>query len=207
MPVLLTAWQVEAQPGAYKFNFGSDPSSSKMIRVRGSDTYSREKGFGFEAGNRDIVCPGDRSTKRACSSAKPFYFSVALPEGNYRASITFGDRDATSTTVKAELRRLMLERVDTRPGEFDTRTFVVNVRTPVISTGGEVKLKDRERTTRTMGVGREAHSRVQRLTTLGQFDRDRNGKRTDRFPPRRFHGLRPARRAICKLGPDDHALL
>jgi len=40
----------------------------------------------------------------------------------------------------------MLERVDTLRGEFMTRTFNVNVRTPVISTGGEVKLKNRERT-------------------------------------------------------------
>jgi len=40
----------------------------------------------------------------------------------------------------------LLERVDTELGEFVTRDFSVNVRTPTISTGGEVKLKDRERT-------------------------------------------------------------
>jgi lysophospholipase L1-like esterase len=40
----------------------------------------------------------------------------------------------------------MLERIDTNPGEFVSRSFVVNVRTPQISSGGEVKLKDRERT-------------------------------------------------------------
>ena len=61
--------------------------------------------------------------------------------------MNFGDRQiATSNVVKAELRRLMLERVDTKAGEFVTRSFVVNVRTPKISTGGDVKLKDRERT-------------------------------------------------------------
>src|SRR5207253_156454 len=52
----------------------------------------------------------------------------------------------TTTTVKAELRRLMLEEVHTTPGKFATRTFTVNVRVPQIATGGAVKLKDREKT-------------------------------------------------------------
>jgi lysophospholipase L1-like esterase len=43
--------------------------------------------------------------------------------------------------VKSELRRLMLENVTTRPGETVTKTFTVNVRTPKIPTGGEVRLK------------------------------------------------------------------
>jgi lysophospholipase L1-like esterase len=41
----------------------------------------------------------------------------------------------------------MLEHVQTAPGQFTTRTFVVNVRVPVISSGEEVRLKSRERTT------------------------------------------------------------
>ncbi len=41
----------------------------------------------------------------------------------------------------------MLESVDaTKPGKFESKSFIVNVRTPQISTGGEVKLKDREKT-------------------------------------------------------------
>ena len=61
-------------------------------------------------------------------------------------TVTLGDRvDATVTTVKAESRRLMLERVRTEPGTFATRAFVVNVRTPRITGGGQVRLKDRER--------------------------------------------------------------
>jgi len=41
----------------------------------------------------------------------------------------------------------MLEGIETKRGKFDTRTFTVNVRTPQIAGGGEVKLKDREKTT------------------------------------------------------------
>jgi lysophospholipase L1-like esterase len=82
-----------------------------------------------------------------CTSDQPFFFSVALPEGNYNVTVTFGDQQAeTTTTVKAELRRLMLEEVHSAPGEFERRSFSVNVRNPQISPGREVKLKDREQT-------------------------------------------------------------
>ena len=40
----------------------------------------------------------------------------------------------------------MVESVATPPGEFVKRTFLVNVRTPKIPGGGEVRLKDREKT-------------------------------------------------------------
>src|SRR6185437_335962 len=53
---------------------------------------------------------------------------------------------ASDTTVKAELRRLMLEGVKTFDGKFETRTITVNTRTPAIAGGGAVRLKDREKT-------------------------------------------------------------
>jgi len=89
----------------------------------------------------------------------PFYFSVPVrAEGNYRVTVKLGDqREATVTTVKAELRRLMLERVRTAPGQFVTRTFVVNVRHTQIKGGGEVRLKPRE-------TGNEAWAWDDRLT-------------------------------------------
>jgi lysophospholipase L1-like esterase len=123
-----------------KFEFAPRDAAGSATAVSETDAYSSAKGFGFEPG-AEVNC-----IDAACSSTKPFYFSVGASEGNYRITIRFGDRSrATSTVVKAELRRLMLERVDTKPGQFVTRDFVVNVRTPVISTGGEVKLKERER--------------------------------------------------------------
>jgi hypothetical protein len=71
-----------------------------------------------------------------------------VPEGNYLVTVTLGDPNGTSTTtIKAELRRLMLEHAQTQVGHFATNTFAVNIRRPAISTGGEVRLKDRERTT------------------------------------------------------------
>jgi lysophospholipase L1-like esterase len=68
-----------------------------------------------------------------------------VPEGNYRVTVTLGDPKADAiTTVKSETRRLMLERIRTAAGKFETRTFTVNVRGPKISTGGEVNLDSRE---------------------------------------------------------------
>ena len=134
-----------------KFDFGTGKVASGYTQVLHSSLYDKEKGFGFEPG-ANVSCP-DRGGKNdllsdLCTSDKPYYFSVAVPEGNYRVTVTLGDRrSATSTVVKAELRRLMLESVDTQKGKFVTRSFIVNIRTPQISTGGEAKLKDREKTT------------------------------------------------------------
>ena len=136
---------------SWKFDFGPGPLAPGYKRVMSPDIYSHEAGFGFEPGAQ-ILCSSrngkDPLRTDFCTADKPFYFSVAVPEGNYNVTVTLGDEAGESnTTVKAELRRLMLERVETRPGKFATRTFTVNVRTPQISTGGEVKLKEREQTT------------------------------------------------------------
>lgn len=134
----------------YKFDFGPGKLAQGYTQVLASSVYTKERGYGFEPGAQ-VTCldrGGDALRGDFCASDKPFYFSVALPEGNYSVTVTFGDRAGeTATTVKAELRRLMIEEVRTPKGRFETRTFTVNIRTPQISTGGDVKLKDREKTT------------------------------------------------------------
>lgn len=68
-----------------------------------------------------------------------------MTEGNYKVTLTIGDaKEKGGLTVKAESRRLMLEKIITQPGEVITKTFIVNVRKPEISTGGKVSLKERE---------------------------------------------------------------
>jgi lysophospholipase L1-like esterase len=144
---------VWAQAGrsAYKFDFGPGKIAPGYIQVLSTDQYSPERGYGFEDVS-PVNCL-DRGTPDAlrgdfCSGERPFLFSVKLPEGTYQVTVTLGDHAGESTTtVKAELRRLMLEKVHTAPGKFVTRTFMVNIRTPKIPSGGEVRLKDREKTT------------------------------------------------------------
>jgi lysophospholipase L1-like esterase len=135
----------------YKFDFGPGSVESGYVQVLPTTIYTNELGYGFEpdAVVEAIDRGGDDAIKSDfCTSNKPFLFSIRLPEGNYRINITFGDKnEKTNTTVKAELRRLMLENIQTASGEFNTSTIIVNTRTPNISTGGNVKLKDREKTT------------------------------------------------------------
>lgn len=72
-------------------------------------------------------------------------FAVKLKEGNYRVTVRLGDpQSATSTTIKAEARRLMLYNVKTAPGEFVEKSFTVSVRRPEISGGSRVLLKPGE---------------------------------------------------------------
>ncbi|HWB85466.1 MAG TPA: rhamnogalacturonan acetylesterase [Bryobacteraceae bacterium] len=96
--------------------------------------YSKSAGYGYE--------PGFDAT-----NGKPEFFSVAVPEGNYKVTVTFGDaKTASDNTVYAELRRLMVGHVHTAPGQFEARTFIVNVRQPKIAGAGEVRLTGREKT-------------------------------------------------------------
>ncbi|WP_443024752.1 rhamnogalacturonan acetylesterase [Sphingomonas sp. MA1305] len=78
-------------------------------------------------------------------------FSIAVPPGNYRVTLTFGGTVATETTVKAESRRLMLDAVRAPAGRTVTRDIIVNVRDaslalpPANAPGGDrVRLKPRE---------------------------------------------------------------
>ncbi|OYU32425.1 MAG: hypothetical protein CFE39_03455 [Comamonadaceae bacterium PBBC2] len=134
--LLLSALSHAADPTAptYRFAFGNGPVAPGFTAVQPDMAYSRERGYGFEAGAHTTLLPAQGG--QALSSNKPFYFSVAVPEGNYRTSITFGGTaQASDTTVRAELRRLMLEGIRTEPGTSSVRSFTVNVRTPRIQAG------------------------------------------------------------------------
>jgi lysophospholipase L1-like esterase len=110
----------------WRFAFG--PAPAGYTQVAPGTSYTAARGYGFEPGNGSS------------------YFSVDLPEGNYRVTVTLGDDKPSTATIKAELRRLMLENVVTGAGDTVTRSFIVNLRTPVIAPvagipAGEVALK------------------------------------------------------------------
>ena len=85
-------------------------------------------------------------TGRSCTSDKPFFFSVPIPEGSYRITVVLGGPQASVTTVRAEGRRLMLEKIATQPDASITKIFDTNVRYPEIASDPKnlVKLKPRE---------------------------------------------------------------
>ena len=132
-----------------KYCFGLGKAAPGYLQVLPDTAFNKERGYGFEPGPkiRGVDRGGDDPLHgRFCTSEQPFLFSVALPEGNYDVTVTLGDQAGPSTnTIKAESRRLMVERVVTLPGEFAKRTFTVNVRTPQIPGGGAVRLKEREK--------------------------------------------------------------
>jgi len=143
----------KAEPArtSFKFTFGPGKTVPGYTQVSATTLYTKERGYGFDLGSKvEAIDRGGDEAQRGgfCTSTKPFFFSVALPESNYNVTVTLGDlKGESTTTVKAELRRLLLEKVQTEAGKVETRTFTVNMRTPRIASGGEVRLKDREKTT------------------------------------------------------------
>src|SRR5579859_699282 len=124
----------------FKFAFGA-AAAPGVISVWPTNFYSNTAGYGFEPDARVTASGG------CITSTNPFYFSMKLPEGNYRVTVALGDPAGPSaTTIKTELRRLMLYHIQTPPGKFVTRSFIVNLRTPEIAGDGEVRLKPREKT-------------------------------------------------------------
>jgi len=87
-----------------------------------------------------------REGGNSITSDKPFLLSTKLAEGNYHVTVVFGaDVAASTNTVKAEMRRLMVEQVVVAKGGEVSRSFVVNIRRPEIKGGDKVRLKAREK--------------------------------------------------------------
>ena len=129
---------------ALKFDFGAGPAAPGYVAVGPDTVYSRDRGYGLEPGAK--VTAVDRGGEDALrrdflTSDAPFHFTARVPqEGNYRVTVTLGDAaGATSTTIKAELRRLMIEKSVTGAGQFNAVSFIVNTRTPTIPAVGDLK--------------------------------------------------------------------
>ena len=74
-------------------------------------------------------------------SPQPFNFSAQVPDGNYRVTITLGNKKkAGLTVVRAESRRHYFDMISTKKGKFETVSFVVNKHNPVIDGKMRVKL-------------------------------------------------------------------
>ncbi len=126
-------------PSLFRFDFGSVEPLSGWNLITQNSAYSTQKGFG-------IIPSGEMEAGiDYLSSKKPFYFTVDLPEGHYQLLLTLGGSvEGSSTTLKAESRRLLLENVKTAPGEIVQKTVVVDVRYPQMKNQEGIKLKDRE---------------------------------------------------------------
>ncbi len=125
---------------------------SHHLKVRGAtyisrqDLYDPVKGYGWEPESW-LDTTASYPAVAGPVISRPIYFSVNLPEGNYDVRLVLGDEKQRSvTTVKVENRRLMLERIETAPGKFNTQWFTVHIRDSIIRPANEtVRLKPGER--------------------------------------------------------------
>lgn len=136
-----------AQPSKtnFKFSFGQGKAERDYLQVLPSAAYVKDRGYGF-IGALPVPAkePGKAKTPPGslCTDGKPFLFTVDVPEGNYSVSVTLGDKSSESTTtLKMEARRLVLEKVHTASGKFETRKFTINVRRSQLNSGEMVRLK------------------------------------------------------------------
>ena len=66
-------------------------------------------------------------------STEPFSYSVAVPDGNYRVTVTVGNKKrAGQTVVRAESRRHFFDVIPTKKGKFETVSFLVHKHSPMI---------------------------------------------------------------------------
>ena len=105
------------------------------IKVISTDRYDQAKGYGYD------LCPSPDGKSKA-----PFFFSIAVPDGNYHVTAIVGSkRNAGETTLRGESRRLFYENVKTRKGELLPCSFTINKRDIHISDKEDVRIKPRER--------------------------------------------------------------
>lgn len=135
---------------SYKFDFGFGKPQPGYVQVLPNTVYTESKGYGFDF-NAEVTSENYEGTDALrddfITASKPFYFSVRLPDGNYRVRVLLGDKFGESiTTIKAECRRLMAEKVVTKRGAYKEVSFVVHVRDSLIRSGetDTVRLKQRE---------------------------------------------------------------
>ena len=142
-----------AQQTTFKFDFGGNKVEKGFIPITSNSKFDKKIGYGFMdiSGLKSVDNGGNALTGDFITSDKPFYFSVAIPEGNYDIQLKLGDSKGNSeTTVRVENRRLMLNDVKTKKGKITEKQITVHVKDSIIRNQngieiGIVKLKPRER--------------------------------------------------------------
>jgi lysophospholipase L1-like esterase len=132
---------VSAQP-IYRYTCGSNKPPTGVVPLTASSLFTPTSA-GF-----DLHSVPSSFSSGACASDKPFFFSAPEPDGNYRVTLVLGGDVASTMTVRAESRRLLLMNQWIPARGSRTLTFVVNVRTSTIHSEDaslvQVKLKPRE---------------------------------------------------------------
>ena len=130
--LLVCQWNIQVFSADYKFYFNDQAARKGYTHITEKSIYGNGEPYGY-----------DLNTTQNGKDA--FFFSVDLPEGNYKVKLTLGSKNAeTVTTVKSESRRLMLQNIRTPKGKFITREISVNIRNTRIGANDSVRIKTRE---------------------------------------------------------------
>jgi len=130
--IMMTALLSVAVINCYAEKFTYDLSKSQPV-------YSDKGGYGYDLTNAPDVKSITSAKLPSGGSVPPFYFSVKVPDGNYRVTVVLGSKKRSADTyVRAENRRLMVENCKTKKGELRTVSFLVNKRTPEICQNNQI---------------------------------------------------------------------
>ena len=147
---LAAATSIQAQ----SFNFSFDGSDKSAIQINNKTIYNQQNGYGFDfidiMKESRLISDKFKPENRGNSPYAPFFFSIKVPDGNYKVTVTLGAKKFKSyTTVRAESRRLFLHDITTDKGETKTFSFIVNKRNTEIwgtdKNSSEVKVIDHVR--------------------------------------------------------------
>ena len=135
--LLLATLCASAQSWSFRFVPVKRAAQAEQILVQPTDRYTATSDYGF-----DFIASPERLDRQT-----PFYFSVRVPDGNYRVTVWLGSKKrAAVTTVRAESRRLFVENLATRKGEIRAESFIVHKHSPQIDDQRSMRLKPRELT-------------------------------------------------------------
>ena len=96
----------------------ADAQEMSFDLTKQQPVYSDAVGYGYDV----VEAP-------TAKSVTPFYFSVKVPDGNYRVTVRLGNKKRDGeTTVRAESRRMMVEKCVTKKGKFQEFSFIINKR-------------------------------------------------------------------------------
>lgn len=123
------------------FLFGTaQKTTKKSIALRTAAVYDSKIGYGFDLNTAANI----QLTDKALHMEKPCYFSIKLPEGNYKVELDFISPASTAhISVKAESRRLMIKELAVQKA---TKSFNVNIRSIGIPDGNRIEMQEREKT-------------------------------------------------------------
>ena len=121
--------------------FGGVNLPATFTTDRPMGLYNEDQGYGLDFTNSPVMGSILNGQAKTLPN-EPIYYSVNVPDGNYRITLVLGSKKrAAETWVRAESRRLMVEGCKTKRGELRTVSFVVNKRNTIINAGNATALQ------------------------------------------------------------------